>query len=332
MKRPSLPVLKKAFRLVRRHGIPLLLERFVRRKEVLTSPPVACDPGSALEVHTQVCSRDWLNAIWTLKSLRAQCESAFSLFAYLDSNIPFQVRPIFEAHFPGIQIPRHDWLDEQVRRRLTPIAPAIAALWRARHSPTLCKMVNAWICARNERLLYLDPDVLFFAPPVELLEFIAKGGIGEGLGFFNVTGLIPESLEDSGAYCLVEAEVLQTYHLKLPRDFNAGLGAIRREAIDWPFLEKVLNTLQWRPDRAMMVDQTCFALLAERNGWERLDRNRYLAGEGRLLASVVTVHYLAGRRDFFYVEGIPKLRRQGFIRKLEKFLCPAPAAAINGAA
>ena len=51
-----------------------------------------------------------------------------------------------------------------------------------------------------------------------------------------------------------------------------------------------------------------------------------------LLASVVTVHYLAGRRDFFYVEGIPKLRRQGFIRKLEKFLCPAPAAAINGAA
>ena len=35
----------------------------------------------------------------------------------------------------------------------------------------LCKMVNAWICARNERLLYLDPDVLFFAPPVELLEY-----------------------------------------------------------------------------------------------------------------------------------------------------------------
>jgi hypothetical protein len=128
MRKLSLPVLKKGARLLREHGLNLVVERFVRRYEILFSPPVICDHGSMLEVHMQVCRRDWLNGIWTLKSVRAQCGSAFSLFLYLDSNVPPEVRRIFEEHFPGVQIPKGDWLEEQVRSRMAPIAPAIAAL------------------------------------------------------------------------------------------------------------------------------------------------------------------------------------------------------------
>lgn len=331
MKKISLPVLKKALRLVRQHGWSLLLERFVRRKEILSTPPVVCDPESALEVHTQVCRRDWLNGIWTLKSLRVQCGSAFNLFVYLDANVPPEVREILERHFPGARIPGPDWLEEQVRRKLTPIAPAMAALWRARHSPTLCKLVNAWLCARNECVLYLDPDVLFFAPPRELLEFI-RNGRGGSLGLFNVTGSIPESVADTGAYSLFEADVLETYRLKLPRDFNCGLEAVRLGMLDWPFLEEVLNTLRWRPDRTLMVEQTCFAVQAMQSGWERLDRNRYLVGgDGTPDETVVTIHYTGARRDLFYVEGVPRLRRQGFMQKLADLpplATTAPAAGV----
>jgi hypothetical protein len=318
MPKLTLPILKKGGRLLREHGFNLIVERFLRRNQILSSPPAPCDPASTMEVHTQVCRRDWLNGIWTLKSLRAQCDLAFNLFLYLDFNVPPEIQRIFEEHFPGIQIPKRDWLEEQVRARVAPIAPAVAALWRVRHSPTLCKLVNMWVCSRNERILYLDPDVLFYAPPVELLKFIGTDDESDRLGIFNVTGLIPESVPDTGGYCLFENDVLEVYGMKLPRDFNCGLGAIRPGVLDWPFLDKVLSGLRWRADRILMVEQTCFGLQCVRSGWESLDRNRYLVGGGAALdEDVVTVHYTGGRRDLFYVEGVPRLRRRGLIRTLD---------------
>jgi hypothetical protein len=328
------PVLKKGLRLVRQHGLNLIVERFVRRNEILSSPPVPCDPASMLEVHTQVCRRDWLNSIWTLKSLRAQCGSAFSLFLYLDSNVPPEVRRIFEEHFPGIQIPERNWLEDQVRARMAPIAPAIAALWRARHSPTLCKLVNMWICAKNPRILYLDPDVLFYAPPAELLKFIGTDDGSNHLGIFNVTDIIPESLTDTGAYSLFESDVQEIYGLKLPRDFNCGLGAIQPRMLDWPFINEVLSKLRWRPDRILMVEQTCFALQGLRSGWERLDRHRYLVGGGAALdEAVITVHYTGVRRDLFYIEGVPRLRHHNLTQKLDnlpRLVNSAPIAGVAG--
>ncbi len=330
MPKLNLLVLKKGTSLLRQHGFNLIIERFFRRKEILTSPPIPCDPGSTLEVHTQVCCRDWLNGIWTLKSLHAQC-GTFSLFLYLDSNVPSEARQIFEAHFPGIQIPEKPWLDERVRKKLAPIAPSIAALWRARHSPTLCKLVNMWICARNPRILYLDPDVLFYASPVELLKFVGTDDGTDRLGLFNVTDMIPESVADTGAYSLFENDVLENYGLKLPRDFNCGLGAVRPRVLDWPFFDDVLGRLQWRPDRTLMVEQTCFALQGLRSGWERLDRKRYMVGAGPVDEAVVTIHYTGARRDLFYVEGVPRLRRHNLIEKLgslPRLMTATPAAGV----
>jgi hypothetical protein len=190
-----------------------------------------------------------------------------------------------------------------------------------------------WICARNQRILYLDPDVLFYAAPVELLEFISTDDGSGSLGLFNVTGFIPESVPDTGGYFLFENEVLETCGLKLPRDFNAGLGAIRPGALDWPFIEEVFSNLRWRENRSLMFDQTCFALQAMRSGWGRLDRKRYMVGDGALDKEVVTIHYMGGRRDLFYVEGVPRLRRHNFIQKLAslpRLTAIAPVAGVAG--
>lgn len=328
MPKLNLPVVKKGLKLARQHGLNLIIERFFRRKEILSSPPISCSPGSGLEVHTQVCGRDWLNGIWTLKSLHAQCGTEFNLVLYLDSNVRPEVRRIFEEHFPGIQIPETNWLDDHVRTKLVPIAPAIAALWRARHSPTLCKLVNMWICARNQRILYLDPDILFYAPPLELLRFIETDDGSTRLGMFNVTDTISESLADTGAYSVFESDVLELYGLNLPRDFNCGLGTIRPRVLDWPFFDDVLSKLRWRPDRKLMVEQTCFALQGSRSGWERLDRKRYMVGAGPLDDAVVSIHYTGARRDLFYVEGIPRLRQHNLIEKLgvlPRLMTAAPA-------
>ena len=307
-------VLKKAVRQVCRHGPGLLVERFLRRKEILSSTPVACDPNCALEVHMQVCNRDWLNAFWTLKSFRKHSGEAFGLFIYLDFNVPANVKDLFESHFPGVRVASHDWLDEEVRRRLVPIAPSLAALWRAHYSPTLYKMVNAWICTGRERALYLDPDVLFFGTPTELLAFAGDQTPGDLLGLFNVTGLPPSDLADPGAFCVAEADVRGNYGLTLPRDFNAGIAVLCMSALDWELLEDAVKSLRWIPDRKLLVDQTCLALLAAKYGWQRLDRSRYIVDEGELGPATVASHYFGStRRDAFYAEGIPALRKSGLL-------------------
>jgi hypothetical protein len=235
----------------------------------------------------------------------------------LDINVQPEVRKIFEAHFPGILVPENDWLDEQVRLRLAPIAPLVAGLWRAQHSPTLNKMVNAWICARRERLFYLDPDVLFFSPPSELLAAVQDGSSNHVLGLFNATELPPPDLADCGAFCVSEAEVSQTYHLSLPRDFNAGIAVIQRGAIDWPFIDEVLSKLRWIPDRKLLWDQTCLGLLAARSGWNRLDQKRYQLSDQPNVPPVAAHYFGTNRRATFYAAGIPLVRRQGLFQKLK---------------
>ena len=307
-------VFKKALRQVCRHGPGLLVERFVRRKEILSSAPVRCDANGPLEVHMQVCDRDWLNAFWTLKSFHKQAGTPFSLFIYLDFNVPAGVKELFETHFPGVQVARHDWLDDEVRQRLAPVAPSVATLWRAHYSPTLYKMVNAWICSRRKRALYLDPDVLFFSAPEELLAFAHDQKPNGSLGLFNVTSLPPAELEDPGAFCVHEHDVLQNYGLSLPRDFNAGIAVLRMASLDWELLEDALKSLRWIADRKLLVDQTCLALLAAKYGWERLDRSRYIVDEGELGPATVASHYFGStRRDAFYAEGIPALRKRGLL-------------------
>ena len=97
-------ILNKAFRQVRRHGLGLLVERFVRRKEILLCPlPVRCDANGPLEVHMQVCDRDWLNAFWTLKSFYKQAGTSFGLFIYLDFQRASAIgrEEAFRNTFPG---------------------------------------------------------------------------------------------------------------------------------------------------------------------------------------------------------------------------------------
>ena len=316
MKR-KIAVLKKGVKQVRRHGIGLLYERYVRRKEILSSSPIQCDPNSPLEVHMQVCDRDWLNSMWTIKSLRLVCQRDFRLTMYLDSNVPPGAKELLRAHCLGVELPERPELEEKVQQRLTPIAPALAALWRARYSVTLCKMANVWVSAKQPRVLYLDPDVLFFAKPDEMLEFVAEGN-GGGIGVFNEFEMPPAHLADSGGFCLDEAEVERTLGVRLPRNFNAGLGALALDSLDWELFEKTFQSLRWLPDRALMFDQTCLALMAARRGWKPLDRTRYLTNGAKFGASTVAAHYSGSEwRDAFYAQGIPVLHSRGLLRKGE---------------
>lgn len=265
----------------------------------------------------QVCDRDWLNSIWTLKSLRLACQRDFRLVMYLDSNVPPEAKRILQSQFYGVDFPEQDWLEAQVRRHLAPIAPALAALWRTRYSVTLCKMVNVWVSANQKRVLYIDPDVLFFGKPEELLEFVATGN-GGIIGLFNSTELPPEELADSGGFCLDEADVVRTLGIRLPRNFNAGLGALALDSLDWPMLEEIFKSMRWLPDRALMFDQTCLGLLAAKRGWVALDRARYLTNGAQYSTSSVAAHYSGSEfRDGFYAQGMPLLRQRGLFRSMD---------------
>ena len=61
-------VFKRGLAQMKELGPGLLMERYWHRKRILKAKPVECPEDADLEVHVQVCHRDWLNGIWTIMS------------------------------------------------------------------------------------------------------------------------------------------------------------------------------------------------------------------------------------------------------------------------
>ena len=81
-------ILKRGIRQIREYGPGLLSERYWHRKKILKNQPVECLSDSELEVHVQVCKRDWINGIWTIMSFAHYAKQPFRLVMIHDETVP----------------------------------------------------------------------------------------------------------------------------------------------------------------------------------------------------------------------------------------------------
>jgi hypothetical protein len=300
----------RGVRQVRQHGLRLLVERYIRRAAILRTAPVACPPEAPLEVHMQICRRDWLNGLWTLKSLRRVSGAPFRLVLLDDGSIGTREREIYRTHFPGLVEAATSGLAARVERELRPRAPHIADLWATGIYFTLPKVVDSWLLARNDTILCVDPDVLFFCEPIELLE-ATRGGL-EVFALFNHR---PGLKHRDGSYCLDLDRLRTRWGIEFPLGFIIGLGALRLRDIDWPFLDEVCRGETIPHELRFMADQTLTALGAFRGGGRVLPAQRYAVDPVGSLDGVVARHYFGKTRDLFYLEGLPALIAAGLTRR-----------------
>ena len=299
-------IAKRGLAQIRELGPGLLLERFWHRKKILKAKPVVCPPDSELEVHVQVCKRDWINGIWTIMSFAHYAKQPFRLVMLHDETVPEFAWDHFRRLFTGVVIADREKLRPEVEEKLEPLSPTVVEMWKSGYYVTLPKIVDSWLLAKNKTVLTLDADVLFFDYPEELLDESKVSGQLAILNYVDTAG------PWRAAYYCIDANALQDdMGIDLPSDFGLGLGRVNLEYYDWGLCEKVLSRHPLTGHvKHFMIDQTIMGMWAARSGFETLDSHRYAVRPVDNLEGVVARHYFAKTRDLMYVEGIRNLRKR----------------------
>jgi hypothetical protein len=279
----------------------------------LRTPPLPCPDGAALEVHTQVCARDWLNVLWTLKSF-SLVMGPFKLLILCDRTVTQQAIECMSAHFPGTRVTACGQPSDETRQTFADRRPGLFGLRKNERFFTLPKVMDSYALRRSEMILTIDPDVLFFAQPVELIADLELTR-----SYFARLNQPLKDFDPRGAYSIDTNRLREQFGLDLPRRFGCGLGSLHYGKIDWDFIERVLATIPPDPERGFLLDQTITALICLTQGWEVLPPERYAIEPVDSLAGVAARHYYSKTRDLLYLEGIPRLIQLGLLKKDFRF-------------
>lgn len=298
--------LKRGISQLNEYGLELLYWRYIHRRMALFKAPIHCPPDSDLEVHIQICARDWLNGLWTLNSFHYFTENPFRLVllhdGWLDTN--HKIVEIYNQKFPGVISYKRMDLEPLVKEKFSQSAPTVMELWLERKYFTLAKVVDSFLLRRNRYYLSLDPDVLFFARPDELLN--GHTTLNGKSACWNV----PKTRGHSdGMFCFTPNSIYQLTGLHVPVPFGTGLGCLDSNTFDWELAELVLSKMQIPENLIFMLDQTLFALFSAKYNFVPLSRKRYAIDPVESLEGVVARHYYGKTRDLMYIEGIKNLRQ-----------------------
>lgn len=299
-------LLKRGLSQIRELGPGLITERYWHRKKILKSEPLPCPPDSELEVHVQVCKRDWLNGIWTIISFACFAKQPFRLVMLHDETVPEFAWDHYCRLFPGVVIADRDKLLPEVEKQLSHLSPTIVEMWKSGEYVTLPKIVDTWLLAKNQTVVTLDSDVLFFDYPEEILD---ESNVQGQLAIYNYINY--KRLGTAAThYCHNVDALYNGTGIKLPEDFIIGLGRVNLKYYDWPLIERVLS--EHPPEgrvKHFMIDQSILGIWASVHGFSHLDKKRYSVDPVESLHGVVARHYISKTRDLMYVEGIRKLRK-----------------------
>jgi hypothetical protein len=268
----------------------------------------------------QVCKRDWINAVWTLKSFRYWADRPFRLVLHRDTaDHDLKLEPnqldVLRRQFPGIVVPSREKVAQLVQQHLEPVAPRISSMWYSGQYFTLSKVVDTLLLAERRRIIVLDPDVLFFDRPDELLDVDDQEP-----AIFARFNVLRNKMNIDGMYCIDAQAVREHYGLELPVRFGTGLGWLWPEMCDWALLDQIVSDpqIELNERAAFMIDQTLLGLVCVEKGYEPLSVERYAIEPVDSLDGVVARHYYSKTRHLMYREGIRRLTNTRFLDRYQK--------------
>ena len=271
LKPNALTFLSRGVTQVRRHGVRLLWLRYIRRRGILRTAAVSCPAQSELEVHTQVCGRDWLNCIWTMKSFARFCARPFRLIIFCDATVSREGVANLRQHLAGAEVLSFDESLPATEKAFSTRYPALYSLRTDGRFFTLPKVLDSFAHRRSDMVLAIDPDVLFFECPAEMLD-----DLDPARKYFGRLNVPRRDSDPRGAFCIDAVALREQFGFELPLRFNCGLGSFNYAAADWDLIERVVKALRPDASRAFMLDQTILGLLCLARGWHPLPPERYV--------------------------------------------------------
>lgn len=289
-------------RAVRRAGWRWLLADAALARRILDTAPVRTDaPADApAEVHLLCHRHDHLLAIWALKTFYHFSRAALPLALHLQGRVPRRVVERLRAHFPGARVIPQAEADARMREALAAL-PRLLAVRMA--NPLLMKVTDFIVLGRAPRVLGVDSDVLFLAPPAELLA----GAQGPG-------SLFQRDL--TTRYTLTAADARAWFGVEPAPCVNTGLMAFTRDAADLARCERYLAQ-PGLAEPSGLLEQTLHALCAgERGAVSHLPATYLISlerGDGR---APLTARHYAGPSRRLIGDGMRRLEARGVLREM----------------
>jgi hypothetical protein len=252
--------------------------------------------------------------LWTFKSFSLATGQPFKLLILCDQSVPTSAIECLSAHFPGSRVTACGQPSDEIRQAYAEHHPDLFELRKDGRYFTLPKVMDSYALRRSEMILTIDPDVLFFDSPTELLE-----DLDPRRDYFARLNHPRRDSDPRGSFALDATTLREKLGLELPLRFNSGLGSLHYGKADWAFVERVLKSVPPDPERRFMLDQTIIALFGLNQGWEPLSPKRYVIEPVDNLSGVVARHYFSTTRDLLYLEGIPRLIKLGLLKNSFRF-------------
>lgn len=250
---------------------------------------------STVPVHLLTGENDWKLAAWMLASLFHFTETVWPVVVHDDGTLPEDGRAILQSLFRNCRFIKRDEADAAMEKALRPYPMCLQ--YRASH-PLGLKIFDMAHFAESDRFIVLDSDVLFFAPPKELIAW--SRGPEPRECWFN------EDLQEASLISAVDAE--DDLGVILWPRINSGLCLIHRPAIDFDFCDQALAVTSILRGKIWRVEQTLFALCASRFGRGGLLPRTYEVSLRRYAApNAIARHYVGAVRQRFFGEGLKRL-------------------------
>jgi hypothetical protein len=295
-------------RRIQREGALAALRRRILWARILHTPPIRMEPwndGAAAEVHLLCSRRDYLCAIWALKSFYCFSGLSCPLTIHLQGQSPDRMVARLRHHFPDARLVLQAEADAVVEPELAR-AGFERLLALRRKTPFMLKLVDFVLMCRAPRLLLLDSDVLFFAHAGELVERARAS---------SVKGLFQRDV--ANMYNISPERAFERFGFHLAPCVNSGIALVSRAAVSLERCEHYLSDQEVaRPNT--MVEQTLYALaFSERAEVEYLPESYLVSLQPRTdMRNLVARHYAGASRSLFTLEGLPALVEAGFLGKL----------------
>lgn len=273
------------------HGFRTAWQRDVVRWRVLKTAPVNGLTDSSCEIHALTCERDWIDLIWSLKSLFSVSDVRFRLCIHDDGSLRPEALDALRHHFPDARVIARSDADRMVGRMLKD-HPRCQDLRRSNNLSL--KVFDFLAYLESDRLFLLDSDILFFRRPVVLLQRISDRAYasnslnrdwGTGIGYTVDPHAVQASL---------------TFPFQL--HINSGLGLIHKASYDLDDFERWLEIpgILGHPHR---IEQTLVALASSQFGHEFLPAE-YDVHTRSTRANEIVKHYTGPIRHLLYREGL----------------------------
>ncbi len=252
-----------------------------------------------IELHITCSAMHLWMLAWMLRSFFAQSGLRPSIFIHEDGSIDKTVAKLIQSKFANVTVM---FREETTKRILEmPDIPPIIKKARTSSHFFLDKLLNTAIFSKAKRILMSDVDILYFKPPVEVIDFMT--------GKTGLDGMGQQSLESTEPYDLkMDDYYVKKYHLDEKRLYlmNGGYLMVDRQKLNIAQVAEYLEHVQM-PFSDYFIEMSGWACILAQINFKYLSPHLY-AIKGRLNDAMIMKHFTSPRRYEMFAYGIDKAR------------------------